>query len=290
MIFNKPALSASLLSLLVISLVLLFGFPALALSPSEDQIVAELIDLSGLKEQIPHLPNEYMSIVDQLLVGLERKRHPVPKNMRRQIRQTFVDALVPEYLESEIRSRLLGGLSQDSTVAAVNWLRSDVGKKVTAAELSLRSAETSVQLATFLLQLQLERPAPERLQLARRIEEINQGSELATEAWEAIATSVARALDCGCGTNNLQNLEESLASMRGSMKGMFHQGRMFEILFIYRTLTDEELKQYAEFLETPEGKDVTQVMNRAVQGAAVDAIRNIQPSPGKNLQSPTDKA
>lgn len=290
MIFNKPALSASLLSLLVISLVLLFGFPALALSPSEDQIVAELIDLSGLKEQIPHLPNEYMSIVDQLLVGLERKRHPVPKNMRRQIRQTFVDALAPEYLESEIRSRLLGGLSQDSTVAAVNWLRSDVGKKVTAAELSLRSAETSVQLATFLLQLQLERPAPERLQLARRIEEINQGSELATEAWEAIATSVARALDCGCGTNNLQNLEESLASMRGSMKGMFHQGRMFEILFIYRTLTDEELKQYAEFLETPAGKDVTQVMNRAVQGAAVDAIRNIQPSPGKNLQSPTDKA
>lgn len=290
MIFNKPALSASLLSLLVISLVLLFGFPALALSPSEDQIVAELIDLSGLKEQIPHLPNEYMSIVDQLLVGLERKRHPVPKNMRRQIRQTFVDALAPEYLESEIRSRLLGGLSQDSTVAAVNWLRSDVGKKVTAAELSLRSAETSVQLATFLLQLQLERPAPERLQLARRIEEINQGSELATEAWEAIATSVARALDCGCGTNNLQNLEESLASMRGSIKGMFHQGRMFEILFIYRTLTDEELKQYAEFLETPAGKDVTQVMNRAVQGAAVDAIRNIQPSPGKNLQSPTDKA
>lgn len=290
MIFNKQNLPASFSRLLIIGAIFVFGYPVLAVSASEDQIVGELMELSGLKQQIPHLPNEYMSIVDQLLVGLERKRHPVPKSVRRHIRQSFVDALAPEYLESEIRSRLLDGLSQDTTVAAVNWLRSDVGKKITAAELNLRSAETPLQLATFLLQLRLERPAPERLQLARRIEEINQGSEMATEAWEAIATSVARALDCGCGTNNLQNLEESLTSMRGSLKGMFHQGRIFEILFTYRTLTDEELKQYAEFLETPAGRDVTQIMNRAVQGTAVDAIRNIQPSLRKNLQSPNDEA
>jgi Uncharacterized protein conserved in bacteria (DUF2059) len=278
----KHILPALLSRQLIMSAVLVFGFPTFALSLSDEQALGELIELSGLKQQIPHLPNEYMSIVDQLLAGLEQKRHAVPKSVRGAIRQSFVEALTPEYLESEIRSRLLGGLSEDTTAATVNWLRSDVGKKITAAELNLRAADTPVQLATFLIEFQLERPAPERLQLARRIEEINQGSEMATEAWEVVSTAVARALDCECGTNNLQKLEESLAFMRGSMKGMFHQGRIFEVLFTYRTLTDEELKQYAEFLETPAGKDVTQIMNRAVQGAAIDAIQKIQANPRKN--------
>jgi hypothetical protein len=78
--------------------------------------------------------------------------------------------------------------------------------------------------------------------------------------------------------------------MRGSIKGMFQQGRIFEALFTYQMMTDEELKQYAEFLETPAGKDVTKVINRAVQGVAIDAIHNIRPLQFKDRRSPADRA
>jgi len=175
----------------------------------------------------------------------------------------------------------------------MSWLRSDLGKKIATVEVNASSAEKSVQFATFFLQLQLERPAPERLQVVRRIEEITQGSEMATEAWEAIVAAVGRALEGESRTKNLQNkknLEEYLASMRGNMKGMFEQGRIFQGLFTYRTLTDEELKAYAEFLETPAGRDVTHIINRAVQGAAIDAIQSIKPSPSKSLQPPGETA
>ena len=281
--------SSRLLALIV---VLVLGIPNLAVSASEEQSVEELIGLSGLKQQIPHLPNEYMTLVDQVLLGLERHR-PMPKNLRRQIRQSFVDALAPEELESKIRSRLLDALSQDTTNATVSWLRSDLGKKITATEINVSSPERSVQLATFLLQLQLERPAPERLQLVRRIEAITQGSEMATEAWEAIVGAIVRALEGefrGKNPQGKKKLDEFMASIRGSMKGLFQQGRIFEALFTYQTLTDEELKQYAEFLETPAGRDVTKIINGVVQGAAIDAIQNIQPSLFKQLPSPPDRA
>ena len=289
----KHKLPTSLYRHLGLSCILLLGFPTLAVSSSGEQTVGELMELSGLAEQIPRLPHEYMTLVDQLLMGLERQRHPVSKSLRRQIRQSFVDALTPEHLESEIRSRLLESLSQDTTLATMSWLRSDVGKKITTAEVNASSPEKSVQFATFFLQLQLERPAPERLQLVRRIEEITQGSEMATEAWEAIVAAVGRALEGEYQPKNSQNkknLEEYLASMRGSIKGMFEQGRIFQGLFTYRTLTDEELKAYAEFLETPAGRDVTQIVNKAVQAAAIDAIQTIKPSPLKGLESPADKA
>ena len=290
MISMKRTLRRALSRHLAICFVLLLGLPTLAISASDDQTVGELMELSGLTQQIPRLPNEYMTLVDQLLVGLERQRHPMPKTLRRQIRQSFVDALASENLEAEIRSRLLESLSQDTTLATTSWLRSELGKKVTSAEVAASSAEKSVELATFFMQFQLERPAPERLQLVRRIEEITQGSEMATEAWEAIVAAVARTLEGEYRTRNKANLEEYLASVRGSVKGMFEQGRLFQGLFTYSTLTDEDLKEYAEFLETPAGRDVTHTINRAVQGAAIDAIQSIKPSRIKSLPLPRETA
>ena len=67
--------TASLVSQLAVTLVVLHGIPNVAISGPDEQIVDELIDLSGLKQQIPRLPNEYMTLVDQVLVGIDR-RHP----------------------------------------------------------------------------------------------------------------------------------------------------------------------------------------------------------------------
>lgn len=293
MISIKQTLPTALSKRLAISFVLLLGFPPLAISATDEQTVGELMELSGLTQQIPRLPNDYMTLVDQLLAGLERQRYPMSKTLRTQIRQSFKETLTTESFESEIRSRLFENLSQETALATTTWLRSDLGQKVTTAEVSASSEEKSVQFATFILQLQLERPAPERLQVVRRIEAVTQGSEMATEAWEAIVAAIGRALEGEYRTRNPQNkknLEEYLASVRGSVKAMFEQGRLFQGLFTYRTLTDGELKEYAEFLESPAGKDVTHTINRAVQGAAIDAIQNIKPSRTKSQQSPRETA
>src|SRR5688572_11410101 len=116
MISIKQTLLTAVSTRLAIICVLLLGFPTLAISASDEQTVAELMELSGLTQQIPRLPNDYMTLVDQLLVGLERQRHPVSKTLRRQIRQSFVEALTTENFESEIRSRLLENLSQDTAL------------------------------------------------------------------------------------------------------------------------------------------------------------------------------
>lgn len=285
-------LTISLFRHLALTLVLALGIPNIAVSGSDEQLVDELIDLSGLKQQIPRLPNEYMTLVDQVLTGLDR-RNPMPTNLRRELRQSFVDALSPERFEPQIRSRLLDTLSHDTSVATVNWLRSELGKKITAAEVNVGSPDRPVQLATFMMRLQLERPTPERLELVRRLEEVTQGSEMATEAWEAIVGAIARALEGGFRGDKLQikeKLEEVLASMRGSVKGMFQQAQLFETLFTYQTVPDEELRQYAEFLETPAGRDVTKIINRAVQGVAIDAIQNIRPVQFKGHQAPGERA
>ena len=87
-------LRTSLFRPLALTLVLAMGIPNIAISGSDEQLVDELIDLSGLKQQIPRLPNEYLTLVDQVLTGLDR-RNPMPNTLRRELRQSFVDALSP---------------------------------------------------------------------------------------------------------------------------------------------------------------------------------------------------
>jgi len=282
-------LAKSLSGHLVLTILLVLGIPNLAISSADEQIVGELIGLSGLKQQIPRLPNEYMTLVDQVLAGLER-RYPIPRNVRRDLRQSFADALTSDRLESQIRSRLLDTISQETSIATLDWLRSDLGRKITAAEVSVGSPERSVQLATFMLRLQLEHPTPERLQLVRRIEEVSQGSEMATETWEAIVTAIARSLEGGKDLERKEQFEAYIASIRASIKGMFQQGRIFEALFTYQTMTDEELNQYAAFLETPAGRDATKVINGAVHQVAIDAIQSVRPVQFRNRHAPAERA
>jgi hypothetical protein len=288
-----PKSSRSLPLQLALTLVLLTPLSVAAEPPADESMISELMELSGLTQQIPRLPQAYMTFVDQLFVGMDRQRNPVPNSLQQHIRQSFVHALTPERLEPEIRSRLVHGLPQDTTLATLTWLRSELGKKITAAELNAGSAEKSIELATFVLKLQLERPSPERLQLVRQVEDVTQGSELATEAWETVVVAVTRVVEAELARTDprrREKLQEHLASVRASIKGMFQQGRLIEVLFTYRTLTDEELKQYVDFLEAPTGREVTKVLNGAVQGAAITAIQNMHPSLLKSVKPENDKA
>jgi len=278
---------------LALAIVLLTTLPVAAGPPADEWMIDELMELSGLTQQIPRLPQAYMTVLDQVFVGMDRQRHLVPNSLQQHIRRSFVHALTPERLEPEIRSRLVQGLPQDTTLATLTWLHSELGEKITAAELNAGSTERSIELSTFVLQLQLERPSPERLQLVRRVEDVTQGSELATEAWETIVVAVTRVVEAELARKDPQRrekLQEHLASVRASVKGMFQQGRLIEVLFTYRTLTDEELKRYVDFLETPTGRDVTKVINGAVQGAAITAIQNMAPSLLKSVKPESDKA
>lgn len=283
----------SLLNRLALSLVLLTALPVSANQRADEAMIEDLMVSSGLIQQIQRLPQAYMAFVDQVFVGLERQRHPVPKSLQQHIRQSFAHALMPERIESEIRSRLVLGLPQETMLATLTWLQSDLGKKVTAVELNAGSAVNSIELTTFVLQLQLERPSPERLQLARRIEDITQGSELAAEAWETVVVAIARAIEADLvnkGPQRIEKLQEYLDSVRSNIKAVLQQGRLLQVLFTYRALTDDELTQYVEFLEAPTGREMTKVVNGALQAAAINALQKMQLGPLNSAKPEGDKA
>jgi hypothetical protein len=140
-------------------------------------MAADFMALSGLDNQIHQMPRWYATLVDQVFAGIELGGHRIPGKTKRIVRQTFLDAMDGNVLQEEVRHRLGRELPEDVAKPTVAWLRTDLGRRITALENEASSPETTLQQAAFAMQLQLEPPSPDRMQLTRRLEEATGSSD-----------------------------------------------------------------------------------------------------------------
>ncbi len=273
---------------LVSSQVLMAG-PSRAAAPKVDgDVVAQFIPLSGLDQQVQRIPQSYLALVEEVFAGLEKRSRQIPLAVKQRIRQSCTDALNPHVLDPAIRQQLSDRLPPETAETAVAWLRTEVGQKATQAEVGAINPDTPLALTGFVLQLQLEPPSSQRVQLIRRLEEVTQGHALATAAWERIVLVVGKALEASLPKDTpggIKAFRQDVASTQADLQPLFSQGRLLESLFTYRTLTDRELTSYVEFLESPPGRTLTRSVNDIVQEAAFQAITNMESSLIQSLQT-----
>ena len=276
--------------ILACSQVLVAG-PSRAETPAVDgDFVTQFMPLSGLDQQVQQFPQSYLALVEQVFSGFEKRSWQIPVTVKQRIRLSFTDALNPHLLDHAIRQQLSDRLSPKTAEAALAWLRTDVGQKATQAEVRVVSPDTPLALTGFVLQLQLEPPSPQRVQLVRRLEEVTQGSALATAAWERVVLVVSKAIEAALPRKTPGGIEafrQDVASIQADLQPLLTQGRLLELLFTYRTLTERELASYVEFLESPPGRTLTRSVNDVVQGAAVQAITSTESSLIQSLQTDT---
>ncbi|HET9575153.1 MAG TPA: hypothetical protein VFP04_02060 [Nitrospira sp.] len=277
--FNTLGRVALILSLAVTFLWLGPGSVLLAETVNNESMAADFMALSGLDNQIRQMPRWYAILVDQVFAGLERGGHRIPGKTKHMVRQTFLDAMDGDVLQKEVRHRLDRELPEDVAKPTVAWLRTDLGRRITALENEATSPESSLQQAAFAMQLQLEPPSPERMQLTRRLEEATGSSDQAVEGWEIVAVALGVAMTAGTPNGRADGkdvLRERLAKLRPDMKTLLLQASLRHMLFTYRTLTDQELGRYVEFLESETGRTLTRIVNGVVIHVASSAVERME--------------
>lgn len=265
----------------------------LAETANNESMAADFMALSGLDNQIHQMPRWYAALVDQVFAGIEQGGHRIPGKTKRMVRQTFLDAMDADVLQEEVRHRLGRELPEDVAKPTVAWLRTDLGRRITALENEASSPETSLQQAAFAMQLQLEPPSPERMQLTRRLEEATGSSDHAVEGWEIVAVALGVAMTAGTPNGRFEGkdiLRERLAKLRPDMKTLLLQASLRHMLFTYRTLTDQELGRYVEFLESETGRTLTRIVNGVVINVASGAVERMEATMTDSLARNRQKA
>ncbi|KAF1052239.1 MAG: hypothetical protein GAK43_02028 [Stenotrophomonas maltophilia] len=225
---------------------LMLGFPALA----DDY--QRLYQAAGWPEQRAHFN-------DALHAAQKRYQNTLPPALY----QALVSNSNQRFTADQIDARALGALRQNlpDSGPALAFFASPLGHKVSAAE---ALATRSDQLAHYAGGLPRQQASAARLQLVHRLSQALPAREAGAEVSMALASVAADSLSqmlpglLGQGQNMLEGQRQNIMQQIGADLDN-------TLLYVYRSLSDQELAQFASFAEAPAGK--------AYYQAALSALR-----------------
>lgn len=230
---------------------------------AELRALDDLLQRSGLKVQL-----------DSLSAGVRAQFLRAHRRQSDQDRQTIdhivAERFAPEALYVKIRAEFQRDVETTRLQKALAWYGSPLGKRITGQELA---ALASAGGAEALADLERNRPSARRLELIERLDAGGGASETTVDVTIAIVRSLTVAFQPGlpavAGLSRDQ-LDRQIAQARGRTLEDMRRICMVSMLLAYRGLSDDELDQYVQFVESEGGRWYMSVMNSALL-SAIDA-------------------
>lgn len=247
------------------------ALPVSSAAPGKDALTQELMKLSGLERQIRQIPQ-------QILAGFQKDGKKLPPEQYAALRRLLSEAFDARGLERRVAQRMHHDLSETVMTRALEWLRSEPGRKITRLEEQASTPQALQQMRTFAKQLQTQPPSQERLQLARLIDRATGTTEMALEILETTTFSIAAAVDATLPRDQRQGqdrLRIQIDRQRPKWRETLQEFVLASFLFTYQSLNNADLERYLEFLESDAGRDYSNVAGIALKEALSISIDQV---------------
>ena len=230
---------------------------------SEARALDELLERSGLRVQL-----------DSLTAGIRAQFLRAHRRQSSQDRIT-IDRIVAgrfaaDALYARIKAEFQRGLESGRLEKALAWYDSPLGKRITGQELAALVAAGGPEAVA---DLERNRPSSRRIELLERLDTGSGASETTVDVTVAIVRSLTRAFQPGLpavADLTRGHLDQQIAQARNRTLEDMRRVCLVSMLLAYRGLSDEELDQYVQFVESEAGHWYMGVMNGALL-TAVDA-------------------
>lgn len=184
------------------------------------------------------------------------------------LRRAVLEAFRPDRLREDITTLVAQKLIREDMQAAVRWLETEAGRRVTLAEELGSAVQDEARFAAYVEALKNRPLSAERSGLIEEVISAAGAVGTAAATQQAIALGIARGLDA------LRPEEKRLgeAAIRGRLRqampperlrsGLARQLSML-FAYVYRDVSDDDLRAYARFLNSSAGKRYQYGMNAA---------------------------
>jgi hypothetical protein len=218
-----------------------------------------LLQRSGLRGQL-----------GSLSAGIRAQFVRAHRNQSGQDRITIdrivAERFAPETLYARIKVEFQRNADSGRLEKALAWYDSPLGKRITAQELAALVAGGAEAVAD----LEQNRPSSRRLDLIERLDEGSGASETTVDVTVAIVRSLTVAFQPGlpavAGLSRDQ-LDRQITQARNRTLEDMRRVCLVSMLLAYRGLSDEELDQYVQFVESEAGQWYMSVTNSALLAA-----------------------
>ncbi len=246
------------------------------------KIVEEILELSGTKKQIENFP----SLVEVQLAGYKNKQKPEIFEI---VSKVMSESYKAETMYQVVLDNLIANFDKNHYAALLNWLRSPLSRKMSQLEEQASTSEALQEMREFAAKLQYSPPLQERVALAQALDEAIGGTNLSIEMITLTNLQMYKAFETVIlETQRIKedNWEEKLkSSLKAQLEQPIKQNTLTSFLYIYRSVSDEELREYINFWDSEEGRWCNKILTRAF----LDAMAKVGREMGNRLANALPK-
>ena len=258
---------------------------AARLSVEQQALLHRVLELSGLRAQFEALGREALERFDEgpkddpgWVAFLEANRD--------RLRQISAEVYDPKALLGSVAEAFAVRFDEEKLRPLEAWLHSPLAQRMTAVEVAATQASPEAMQA-FFTELEQNPPLPQRVALIERLMETTDATDSVIAALTAGVGGLARAF-AGLCPLQVGDVETEIRKLRelylAQHREMFRESVLALGLFTYQAVSDEELEQYVQFLESELGQwfnrlaveGVTQAMGQASKRLAERMIPLLQ--------------
>jgi len=224
-------------------------------SEGDTRALGILLDRSGLRTQLESLS---AGVRLQFLMGQGRLSSEDRLTVDRIVSQRFSAAA----LYARMRLEFEKNLESARLAKALEWYESPLGKRITSLELASLTPDAGPTP-----DVQARGASQRRLDLLRRLDAGGGASDTTVDVTMAIVGSLARAFQPvlpAVSRLSRGQLEQELSQVRNITLERIRRACLVNMLAAYRDLTDGEIEQYVQFVESGGGQWYMNVMNASL--------------------------
>jgi hypothetical protein len=249
-------------------------------APSLGATADEVLEMSGVKSQLALTPNK--------IAGGFKPRGSLNAEDAATLEQILARNFDADRLYGQIRAEFKRRVDGKKLPEVALWMRSPLGQKIIALEMAAAGETDAAQRMSAFAPGGRGGPPPARVALMERIDWTAGVTDGALESTLAVARAMAMAINRALPPDERQTtaqVELQIQQLRGQSRAKLAQATITYMLYQYRSLDDDELQQYGDFLASDAGHWYTATMSKAMnrtvaaaaQRAAGEVIRAIPP-------------
>jgi hypothetical protein len=164
-------------------------------------------------------------------------------------------AFTPETFLDPVRMELRKHYSPAKLQLLLDWYRTPLARRVTAAEVRASSPHNAGHFLAYADQLRRQPPPIHRLQLVKRLDAVVDLSTLQMAMVQSVLRAMAERMNPKLppakrlGEQQLQAIVQGVERQRPLLKEM----ALARLLFVYESVSDVDLGEYVRFWETDAG-------------------------------------
>ncbi len=251
---------------------------------SDPQAVRQLMQVSGLNKQIEQFPAALGAELDRE----QAERPTLTDDQVARIRSVMAVSFDAKQILASVQKSLERNLARGDLKAAVAWLESPLGRKITKLEEDSSTAEGYRDMQEVGPRLLAENANTGRFRKIQRLDSATGATEASLNMAQNVQMAIASAASSAAQGARRPSYDEILEIVNMSRDQMrSHVERMVQMgfLYAYRGLAESEIDKYIAFAESKPGRRYHQATVNAVNDAVVEAARKFGSQIGLKMEN-----